>query len=213
MVIQKVIKGIGGIDHPDVDKILQSGILCQWWREVGTISADEIPQHLTERNLNWHQNHYDEPDPHPSGEPFYKHTPFISTTAGTVERDVTMQTNLLIPAWIEALHFATNSWSRDGYLFYCYVFILSKKAVGHQAFAEELRDLNTYTGFSPFQPEGEITAKIVISPAQIEKVEFWSISKWWDDLMNLRMPSPANVISNPLYLPAENYHNIRDTLH
>lgn len=212
MIIQKVIKGIGGIDQDRVDHILQTGITCRWWQEVNPLPQHEIPLRLTERNLTWHQNRYDDPDPQEGNRPFCMRTPFISTTAGTVERDTFLQTNILQPAWVEALRFATDVWSRDGYLFYCYIFIIGKKSIGHQMFAEEIRELNIYTGFSPFQPEGEIAAKIIIPPAQIEKAEYWPIDKLLDDIKRGRVPSPARTINNTLFLPPEDYTNVRDVL-
>jgi hypothetical protein len=212
MIIQKVIKGIGGIEQNTVNHILRTGITCKWWQEVDPLPNGEVPQRLTEENLAWHQNRYDDPDPREGDRPFYLRTPFISTTAGTVERDTFFQTNILQPAWVEALRFATDGWSRDGYLFYCYVFIIGKKSVGHRSFAEEIRELNIYTGFSPFQPEGEITAKIIIPPAQLEKAEYWPIDKLLDDLKRGQVPSPAETFSNSLFLPPENYNNVRDLL-
>lgn len=212
MIIQKVIKGIGGIKPDTINDILRTGITCRWWHEVNPLPQNEISLRLNERNLRWHQNHYDEPDPLEENHPFYLRTPFISTTAGTVERDAFYQTNILQPAWVEALRFATDGWSRDGYLFYCYVFIIGKKSVGHQLLAEEIRELNIYTGFSPFQPEGEIAAKIVIPPAQIEKVEYWPIIKLQADLERGQAPSPEKIVKNSLYLPPDNYNNVRDVL-
>jgi hypothetical protein len=88
MIIQEVLKGISGINEDDVNRIFAAGILCNWWRKVGQIPADEIPIRLTDRNLQWHQNRYEDPDPLESNEVFKKHTPFISTTAGSVVRDV-----------------------------------------------------------------------------------------------------------------------------
>ncbi len=212
MIIQKVIKGIGGIDQDRIDHILQTGITCRWWQEVNPLPQHEIPLRLTERNLTWHQNRYDESDPQEGNRPFYLRTPFISTTAGTVERNSFLQTNILQPAWVEALRFATDVWSRDGYLFYCYLFIIGKKSIGHQLFAEEMRELNIYAGFSPFQPEGEIAAKILIPPAQIEKAEYWPIDKLLDDIRRGRAPSPAKIAKNPLFLPPKDYTNVRDVL-
>ena len=150
MIIQKVIKGIGDIDQTEAQRILKKGIYSNWLRKLGKIDPSQIPEQLTEENLMKHQNHYYEPD---NGEPFYFHTPFISTTAGTMSREVAKQTNVPHKAWLTALYFATAGLSRDGYLFYCYLFTLGKKSVGHQAFAEELRELNIYTGFSSFHPD------------------------------------------------------------
>lgn len=212
MIIQRVIKGIGRIDQDDVEQILKTGITCRWWQEVNPLPQNEVPLRLTERNLTWHQNRYDDPDPQEGGRPFHFRTPFISTTVGTIERDAIRQTNMLLPAWIEALRFATDQWSRDSYLFYCYVFVIGRKSIGHQLFAEEVRELNVYTAFSPFQPEGEIAAKIIIPPAQIEKAEYWPLAKLLKDLNDGRVPSPANTVYNSLYLPPDDYNNVRDVL-
>src|SRR5215467_13427895 len=121
MIIQHVIKGITGIDERTAKGILSAGITCRWWHKVNPLPSHEIPQRLTDRNLDWHQNRYEEPDPSEGGEEFCRHTPFISTTAGSVERDNVYQTNTLTPAWKEALRFATAHWTTDGYLFYCYL--------------------------------------------------------------------------------------------
>lgn len=212
MIIQKVIKGINNINRNDVMQIFHNGIICKWWQQVDPLPNNEIPQRLTERNLIWHQNYYDREDPDEGGNPFNIKTPFISTTAGTVERDNILRTNILEPAWLQALRFATDIWRSDGYLFYCYVFIIGKKAIGHRYFAEELRELNIYTGFSPFHPEGENCAKIDIPTTQIEKAELWSIEQFMEDLNAGRIPQPADIISNQYYLPSEDYSNVRDVL-
>lgn len=212
MIIQRVIKGVAGIEHKGVEQVLNRGIICRWWEEVDPLPSHEIPERLTERNLFWHQNRYEVPDPLENGRPFYERTPFISTTAGSVERDVVAKTNILTPAWIEALRFATNFWQNDGCLFYCYLFTLGKRSIPNEFFAEELRELHIYTGFSPFHPEGEITAKIRIPPSQIEKAECWVLTQLRDDLTSGRWPQPAEVLVNDLYLPPDKIHNIREVL-
>ena len=103
MIIQRVIKGISRISENDALHILSVGIVCNWWHKVNPLPEHEVPLRLTERNLDWHQNRYNDPDPFESGEQFRLHTPFISTTAGTVERDTFNDTNVLNPAWKEAL--------------------------------------------------------------------------------------------------------------
>ena len=213
MLMQKVIKGISGISSDEADHILSSGIICNWWREVNLLPNDQVPLRLNERNLIWHQNRYEELDPLQGGLPFCRRSPFISTTAGVVERDIVSQTNTMTPAKDIALRFATNSWRQDGFLFFCYLFVLNKKSIGHRAFAEEIRDLNIYTGFSPYQPEGEITAKIIIPPEQIERYEFYSLNSVQNDISSGRLPRPSNeVINTNHFLPPENYHNIKEFL-
>lgn len=214
MIIQRVIKGIAGIDEHDARRTLTVGILCNWWHKVGTLPRNEIPLRLSERNLDWHQNHYSDSDPLEGGEVFSRHTPFISTTAGTVERRMFSLTNILNPAWREALYFATRGMAEDGYLFYCYLFVIGRQAVSLEPFSEELRELNVYPGFSPYQPEGEITAKIIIPPAQIERAEFWSASAALQAVANGMLPAadPSRTLANPLFVPPENYNNLRDFL-
>ncbi|MFO1418459.1 MAG: hypothetical protein U1E83_07280 [Methylotetracoccus sp.] len=213
VIIQHCIKGIGGIDRNVAMSLLASGITCNWWRKVNPLPNREIPVRLNDRNLEWHQNRYIDPDPLEGNEPFGRHTPFISVTAGTVERDAVWRCNLIHPAWQVALEFATDGWSRDGYLFYCYLFILSRPSVHHPGFSEEKRDLNVYTGFSPFQPEGEITAKIIIPPTQIQRFEFFDIAQVRRDFAAGQIPTPRYTeASSDYYQPPEEIANIRTFL-
>lgn len=219
MIIQKVLKGIthypnyGSLDR-HINYIWTDGIICRWWQKIGSLPAHKIPQRLTERNLFWHQNKYDTPDPNLGGIPFCEETPFISTTAGTVIRDSMNQINILEPAKYTALKFATQGWQETGLVVFCYVFVLSKKAVAHQQFAEEIRELNIYTGYSPYQPEGEITAKIQIPTTQIEKIEVWEKSDYERAFKNgtFDINQPTSTHINPAYLSPADYTNIREVL-
>lgn len=212
MIIQEVLKGISGIDETDVNRIFATGIVCNWWRKVGLIPAGEIPTRLTERNLQWHQNRYEDLDPLEGDEEFKLHTPFISTTAGSVVRDAFHSVNHLQPAWWQALLFATGFWKSDGWIFYCSVWILGRKAVGHQAFAEEFRDLHVYSDFSPFQPEGEITAKIQIPMTQIQRAEEWKLADVQAALSLGNLPVPTRTFVNPRFIDPANYSNVRSAL-
>jgi hypothetical protein len=212
MIIQKVIKGITGLQRPDVDLVLAEGILSNWMRKLGSVPLRDIPAVLTPRNLDWHQNHYGHADPAAGGEAFKLHTPYISTTAGTVERDVAAQRNVLHPAWIEALGFATDFGRADGWLFYCDLWTLGKQAVGHGAFAEELRELNVHTAWSIFQTEGEVAAKVFIPPAQISHAEWWEMRSIRAAAAAGRPWAPSLRVDNPLYVTPESYHNVREVL-
>jgi hypothetical protein len=212
MIIQHVIKGISNLSSAEANALLSNGITCRWWQRTNPLPRQEVPLRLTERNLDWHQNMYDQPDPLEGGERFCLHTPFISTTAGTVERDTALQTNLLTSAWEIALRFATDFWKTDGYLFYCYLLIIGKRAVGHEAFAEELRELSVYTAYSPYQPEGEMLAKVIIPPAQIEKAEFWTRQAAFAASRNGTLPKATQTLPNPLFLPPSEYSNVRNLL-
>jgi hypothetical protein len=212
MIIQEVLKGISGINEVDVRFIFESGILCNWWRKVKLLPAAEVPLRLTDRNLHWHQNCYDSLDPLEGNEEFSKHTPFISATAGSVERDSFNQVNTLYPAWWEALKFATNFWTSDGWIFYCSAWTLGRKAVGHQAFSEEIRELHVYNGFSLYQLEGEITAKIQIPTTQIQKAEEWSLSDIQNALAIGNLPTPCQTMINDRFIDPSSYCNVRAAL-
>jgi hypothetical protein len=223
MIIQKVIKGItGDLSQDEARKILVTGIKSNWLRLVPQPAEEEIQERLTEENLRWHQNYYKNSYPGPGGEPFGKTTPFISTTAGTVEvkivernGKVSSPTNEPFLPWKIALDFATKFKSRDdGYLYFCYIFILGKKSIRHRGFSEELRDLNLYTEGSPFHYQGEITAKLIIPSVQIERLEHWSYSKALQDLSDGKDPGPIDdPIPNDLYERPEEICNLRELLH
>jgi hypothetical protein len=214
VLIQQVIKGISGIPDTTVDEIFKTGILCNWWRNQpnGLLPQGEVPERLTDRNLDWHQNSYDQPDSLKGGQKFHVNTPYISTTAGTVSRDLSLNTNTLTPAWRIALYFATDRWTTDGWLFYCHLFLIGKRAPALTSFSEELRELNIYTGFSLFQPEGEITAKIVIPAAQIERADFWTLSDVRNALKQTQLPAPSRSLSNSNFVRPDNYNNLRTLL-
>ncbi len=209
MIIQQVIKGLSNLNDQDVDGIFQMGIICNWWRTRGHLPQDEVPDRLTEQNLAWHQNAFNKLDPTQGNAPFSVNTPFISTTAGTVERDTVSRTNTLTPAWKTALYFATDRWTTDGWLFYCHLFLIGKRAVLMEAFSEELRELNIYTVFSPVHVEGEITAKLVIPTAQIARADFWSLSDAQAAIAAGRLPTANRTRSNKYYVKPEDYNNLR----
>jgi hypothetical protein len=212
MIIQEVLKGISGIDEEGVEIIFATGIVCNWWRKVSVLPTEEVPRRLTTRNLHWHQNRYDAPDPLEGNEEFRKHTPFISTTAGSVERDAFNEINVLYPAWWDALRFATNFWQMDGWIFYCSAWILGRKAIGHRAFSEELRELHVYSDFSLFQLEGEITAKIQIPTAQIQRAEEWRLTDIQTAVQNGDIPVPFQTKINSRFIDPSTYSNIRPAL-
>ena len=209
MILQRALKGIGGLSLPEARAMLHGGIICNWWRRANPLPYGELPFRLTERNLHWHQNRYNEPDPLEADQPFNEHTPYISLTSGTVERDRLRRCNVLHPAWQVALEFATDGWQRDGYLFYCYVFVLGRPSIPHAPFAEEIRDLNIFTNFNAFQPEGEMTAKIIVPPTQIEKLEFYSLADVINSMQRNELPAPSHTYPNTLYQDPNEISNIR----
>jgi hypothetical protein len=85
MFFQYVLKGISGIGHDEARYMLcKSGIACNWFRNTRHIFTEEIPAKLTVDSLDWHLHCYDRQMPD-TNEPFRESTPYISTSAGTVE--------------------------------------------------------------------------------------------------------------------------------
>lgn len=168
MIVQNCVKGIAGgssgiTKNQAFDLVANgTGIISNWWRNKGSILANEAASLLTSTNLDRHLHDYQN---------FGAHTPFISLSAGSVRRLATH--NEVYSAIDTALEFATNWWRHSGALFYCWVPVNLNPAPEIQAFAEEVRALHTYKRWSPYQLEGEITAKIQVHANQIEKVEWW----------------------------------------
>jgi hypothetical protein len=208
MFFQKVLKGIPELSRQEADAAFQEGILCNWWRTVRLISPPEVVQKLTERNLDWHLNHYNDPDPLTS-QPFSVNTPYISATAGIVERQAFLQPNVMFDPFMTALRFATREFTVTGYIFYAYVFTLGRQSINLAGFAEEVRELNIYKHFLPFHPEGEITAKIEIRGPQIEKWEEYDGPAALTAYRQNQFPPPVSSQINSIYAPPEQYCNIR----
>lgn len=171
MIVQWCCKGIAGIDEAEVRHIMTggSGILCRSWHRLPSGSAFPIGaalRQLTEENLDRHVNDY-------AG--FGTLTPFISLSAGCVERRVSTRTNVTHSALRTALQFATTDFSRGetciGWVFWCYVLLGSNPAVGVPGVAEEIRELNHGRAYSGWYRQGEVTAKINVPSAQIYLAE------------------------------------------
>lgn len=167
MFVQRCIKGVwggpGGLageDHADAERITQGGegIRCNWWRKEGQPTPEQVEERLRPDGLHDHIHRYAIAGPR---------TPFISLTAGSVERDRVTSINRLLTA-------------------------------------EEVRELHTYTGWSDFQLEGEITAKLLVPSHQIERCEYWDVS--------LDAAAPLREAFNPRYQPPERVSNLREAL-
>lgn len=203
MIVQWCIKGLSLPTDDYARAIIDSGggLVCNWWRRVSTISPQEIRTRLTENAIDMHVNHFDEKDPQ-TGLAISGDTPFISLSAGTVERDIVAKTNNVHRARRTALWFGTHFGRRDeAYLYTCWVLLAPRPAIGVEGVAEEVRDLNAYRKYSPYQTEGEIVAKIIVPDNHIQSCEKWeydraipAIRKTWE-YVNPRFSSPA-VLSN-----------------
>ena len=166
------IKGINAITLDDARAILSKrGLACAWWRTAGQITSAEIDERLTEEELDLHVNSFDEKHPARGG-PVKDETPFVSLTAGLVERNVFLACNEIHPAHEIAMDFATSFGQLRGecFMFYCWVLVGLRPSMPVRYLAEEVRELHSYTKYSRFQPEGEIVAKIERARAADRKV-------------------------------------------
>lgn len=209
MIVQWCVKGMA-LDGDDKEAryIIDSreGIHCNWWRDVRTITAPGIRDKLTDANLNLHVNHFTAIVPRVNRQ-FREVTPFISLTAGTVERDAAAKTNIVHRARATALWFGTNFGASDqAYLYTCWVVIAFRSAVAIEGVAEEVRDLNTYRRYSNFQTEGEVIAKVSVPDNQISDCEKWT----WD--RKNKIFSKAWTYPNSRFTPPEQLSNIRELI-
>lgn len=215
MIIQKVVKGISNIDEPTVQTILADGIYSNWWRAQGTITNPEIKRWLTEANVIHHLNDYARPLPasHPyssKGITYGDITPFISTSAGAVQRFPRLAINIPTSAIFTAVDFATKGFTTEGWVFHLYLHTIGKKAIPFQYLGEEVRELNIYRSFLPYYHEGEIVAKVHIPSIQIEKAEKYDGLAARKEWANGRRMFPIDTILNPDYAKPDDYSNIRD---
>jgi len=182
------------------------GLICNWWRKAYEIDPAETRLKLTAQNLDMHVNHFTARDP-ATGRPFNENSPFISLSAGTVERDAVARTNFVHRARRTALYFGTEFGQRSSaYLYTCWVVLAPRAAVEIERMAEEVRDLNSYRRYSPFQPEGEVVAKIIIEDNCIQCCEKWALDG-----------SPTRfrrvwTHANPRFSPPERLTNVRELI-
>jgi hypothetical protein len=142
------------------------------WQLIDPLPYNLAASRLSERHLDLHVNHYDEVDPG-EGELVRDLTAFISLSAGCIDRDVFLKTNVLHPAWRTALEFATDHGRRDGWVFTCYVLVAVNRAAEVPGVAEEIRELKQGRRYSAFWTEGEVAAKINVPSCQILCAEHW----------------------------------------
>ena len=202
MIIQQILKGIGNIDELDADRILtQTGIESNWIRN-SSVDLSDWSGRLTDEELEWHLNRFDDHYPATGGR-YSQLTPFISTTAGVYERDPDTADIVPFDPIEVAISFATNEFSRDGFVFHGYVFILERPSIPLVGFAEEVRSLTSFPWYMPYHHEGEITAKIHIPACQLEKYERYDVTP--DGGCSLVGSSP----DNPSYRSPWEFCNVR----
>jgi hypothetical protein len=208
MIIQWCVKGLHLPSDGEARSLIdqRKGLLCNWWREVGLISPQEIRKKLTPGNIDRHVNHFTEDDP-ATGVPFATNSPFISMSAGTVERDVLAATNHVHRARKTALWFGTQFGQQDvAYLYTCWVILAPRAAVGIEGVAEEVRDLNAYRRYSAYQTEGEVAAKVIVPDNQISSCEKWEL------LSSGAKFHKVWTQRNPRFNPPEILSNVRELI-
>ncbi|MEU1001268.1 hypothetical protein [Streptomyces tibetensis] len=208
MIVQWCIKGLALSDDDQARGLIdgQGGISSAWLRKHGHVSLSEFGNKLTEQNLNLHVNHFEEKDP-ATGAPFRDESPFISLSCGTVERDAVAKTNFVHTARHTALWFGTQFGARrEAYLYTCWVVLAPRSAVPVHGVAEEIRDLNTYRRYSPFQTEGEVTAKVYVPATQVRDCAKWV----WDRRAKLFRREWEHL--NPQFTEPEALSNVRELI-
>ena len=217
MYFQKALKGINGIDQATAQHIVDNGLMSNWWRKARTIKVADQKQLLNYANADLHLNHYNEPIPaghllSPYGGSYGSVSPFISTTAGAIQRDKDKGTNIFFDPFLTALRFATKQYRSTGYIFYCYLLTMGKAVIEMEQFSEEIRELHIYRDYLPYHSQGEIMAKIIIPSVQIEMAVEYNGPAAEAALKAKTIPVPTNRIINTTYLPPEKYSNIREVL-
>jgi hypothetical protein len=211
MIFQRVLKGLPaastsgrGLTDDHAQAIVDGlGLMSSWWMNAtdGRISPTEVGSKLTEQALRDHLIDYDK---------VRDTTPFISTTAGTVEVNAAMRHNDWMPPEYTALRFATRDFSQTGYLLHAYVLVLGRKSIELEEFAEEVRDVNLYTSWYAWHHEGEIVAKVHIPARRIEKIERYRHEDLESDLDAGRVPVPDFIFEAPgIYCEPLQYANVR----
>ena len=210
MFVQMCMKGMSGITLADAQAIMvKRGLACAWWRAARHITSAEIDDRLTAEELDLHVNAFADQHPTRSGR-VRDETPFISLTAGSVERDAFLATNDVHTAHEVALNFGTDLGHQgECFLFYCWVFVGLRPSVPVRHLAEEVRELHSYTKYSRFQPEGEIAAKVGVPASQIEKLEHYEYRADRSQKLRIRR---LGVYDNPRYVGPHDVTNYRDRL-
>lgn len=207
MIVQWCIKGMSLPSDNEAREIIDAGqgLICNWWRDVGQIDPSETRGKLTAQNLDMHVNHFTANDA--DGRPFNESSPFISLSAGTVERDAVAQTNFVHRARRTALYFATEFGRRNSaYLYTCWVVLAPRAAVEIESMAEEVRDLISYRRYSPFQPEGEVVAKVIVEDNRIQCCEKWELNASSNRFRRVW------THTNPRFTPPERLTNVRELI-
>jgi hypothetical protein len=141
-------------------------------------------------------------------------TPFISLTAGVRLRTARPRgygENRVESARRTALQYATNNFQSSGHIFAGWVPVLPYSELSLESFAEDVRDLLTYSRFRRFHRQGEVTAKIHVPMAQLAWVERWDLGAGTVSPRGKRA-HPAERWVNDRFVEPEGHAAIRDVL-
>lgn len=127
-------------------------------------------------------------------------TPYLSLTAGVVERDAKTRAVIRHSAWTTALDFATGGGRSEGYIFECWISLPANPAPELPGFGEEVRDLNLHGRAGRWHHQGEVAAKLIVPPRQIRRVVKFSAGL---------VPIVLAGSRNPHFVPPERISNIR----
>jgi hypothetical protein len=174
MIVQWCCRGVSNLTRAGVEDILgnQVGITCRYWPRDRPLPYHVALSRLTEHHLDLHVNHYSGIDPD-TGKRVFEISPFISLSAGCVDRRKLLRTNVIHLARRTALDFATAGGTRPGWVFTCWVLVAVNRAAGIEAVAEEVRELNHARRYSAYFTEGEVAAKVNVASRQILCAEYW----------------------------------------
>lgn len=199
MFVQWCLKGIRERDDFDdtaAQAVFKKGLLSNWMRNDPSLGQDVAAEQrrsvLTPQAVYDHVNNY---------AAVQRTTPYISLSAGCIERDKYLATNVAHPAATTAFAFATDGGQGDGYVFVCWVVLSMNPAPTVEGVAEEVRELNTYTSYSTYQTEGEVAAKVHVPGNQIQ-----CCIKIAADL------TPQTPWTNADFTPPDSLANIRNYL-
>jgi hypothetical protein len=167
MVIQWCLKGIeerASFGDKEAADLLNTGIKSTWLFNNAVMPiAQAIPTVqglLSETALISHVNNY---------AAVRTTSPYISLSAGVVLPHTPLGTRVF-PAWKSAVDFATHRGKVAGYVYRLWTIVTSKPSPRLMNVSDEIRNLNLFRAAWKYQHQGEITAKLVIPPVQIESV-------------------------------------------
>jgi hypothetical protein len=167
MHVQWCLKGMRSypsFQDAEAFALLDTGIPSSWLFNNPTVGvAATIPLVqglLSEASLVNHVNRYSA---------VAGMSPYISLSAGIVIPATKLGTRV-VPAWQTAVGFATNFGKTDGYVYRLWTIVSPQPAPEVLYLSDEIRNLNLFRQTHKYQKQGEIAAKLVIPPVQIQYV-------------------------------------------